>query len=212
MARPTLPSLQSALLVCVGVIALALGAGSLRDDYFWFTPDQLAYRHYQHGDYATALRQARNPLWRATACYRLGDYACAGAAFAGTDSPVADYNLGNAHARNGQLTEALADYARALKRQPDFPAALYNRRLIADLLEARKMRKQADEQGEEPSDEADDTVVDDKGKQGKPGQISIEKLDPKSLEKLWLRNVKTDPAAFLRLRFAGELNAGGAAR
>ena len=44
--------------------------------------------------------------------------------------------------------------------------------------------------------------VDEEGKRGKRGTVEIEKLGPDAIDKLWLRNVRTDPAEFLRARFA----------
>jgi len=39
---------------------------------------------------------------------------------------------------------------------------------------------------------------------GKRGAVEIEKLGPEAIDKLWLRNVRTDPAEYLRARFAAE--------
>lgn len=197
------PSLHAILLAGLAATALTLTMGSLRDDYFWYTPDQLGYRTYLRGDYTGAAHHFQHPAWEAVACYRLGDYVCAGNGFAAGNDAIAGYNLGNAHARAGDLKAALESYQRALQQRSGWPAAIDNQRLVASLITGKNAPR-ASGDGDEPTQAADSSKIDDRGKRGKPGEVSIEKLDPKSLDKLWLRNVRTDPAAFLRLRFAGE--------
>jgi len=41
---------------------------------------------------------------------------------------------------------------------------------------------------------------DEKGKQGKKTQV--QQLDPKKMAEIWMRNIQTTPADFLRRRFA----------
>ena len=208
--QPTrLPLPERALLAMLLLLVAAMAYDTWREEYFWQTADQRGYDDYQQRDYASAERRFQNPQWRAAACYRRGDFSCATEIYAMTEGAEAAYNLGNAlaHSRKpGSLTGALASYQKALSHQPDWPLARHNQRVIAELLIAQNSKKKSDDDGEtgEPNETPDGTVVDDKAKHGKPGEVSIEKLDPNAIEQLWLRNVKTDPAAFLRLRFAAE--------
>ena len=87
--------------------------------------------------------------------------------------------------------------------RPGWREAQENRDLVARLLPRRRLDR-PEEEGAEPSEEPDDMKVDDLGKRGKRGVVEIEKLGPDAIDKLWLRNVRTDPALFLRAKFAAE--------
>jgi Ca-activated chloride channel family protein len=78
---------------------------------------------------------ARDPLWKGSALYRDGQYEEAADAFAHSDETTAHYNRGNALARAGLLREALSAYDAALGAQPQHADALYNRALVARLME-----------------------------------------------------------------------------
>lgn len=212
MQNMRLPLLERALLAAMALVVVVMVYGTWRNEYFWQTPHQRAYDDYQQRDYASAERRFQDPQWKAAACYRRGDFRCAAEIYAMIDNADGAYNLGNALARSraaGSLTAALASCQKAVNDRPDWPQARHNQRVIAELLIAQNSRKKSDDDGDpgEPNEQPDGTVVDDKAKQGKPGEINIEKLDPNAIEQLWLRNVKTDPAAFLRLRFAAEQTA-----
>ena len=207
--------IDSTLLVVMVLVLGTIAWGIWRDEFFWQTPDQRAYDDYLAQDYSSAAARFQNLQWKASTCYRRGDFSCAAKYFAMSDTgdmAEAAYNLGNALAHSGKtgsLTSALASYQTALKHRPGWPLAIHNQRVVVDLLSIQSNRKKSDDETEsgEPNETADGTVVDNRAKHGKPGEVSIEKLDPNSVDQLWLRNVKTDPAAFLRLRFAAELAA-----
>jgi Ca-activated chloride channel family protein len=204
--------LDAALIVALLLVGGVLIVGTLRDEFFWKTPDQLGFDEYRAQNYAAAERHFQNRQWKASACYRRGDYLCAAEYFTTSDNADAAYNRGNALARSGKtgsLTAALTSYQSALKRRPEWAPAIHNQRVVADLLLVQSAKKKSDDDGEpgEPNETADGTVVDNRAKHGKPGEVSIEKLDANSVDQIWLRNIKTDPAAFLRLRFAAEQSA-----
>ncbi|MCJ2089443.1 tetratricopeptide repeat protein [Methylobacterium sp. E-005] len=71
-----------------------------------------------------------DPAWRAAALYEAGRYADAVALFR-TGGRRASYNLGNALAKAGDLTGALAAYDEALRFNPRDADAQANRSLIA---------------------------------------------------------------------------------
>ncbi len=205
--------LDTVLMLALLSVVSVLIFGTLRDEFFWKTPNQLGFDEYLAQDFPAAERHFQNPQWKASACYRRGDYLCAAEYFAmnnDTNRAEAAYNLGNTLARSGKagsLTAALASYQTALKHHPEWALAIHNQRVVADLLLVQHAKKKSDDgdgEASEPNDEAEGTVVDNRAKHGKPGEVSIEKLDANSVDQIWLRNVKTDPAAFLRLRFAAE--------
>ncbi len=209
-------SLDATLALAALLTLLALAVGSWRDPYFWLTPAQRAAHSFATGDYLATARHgavAQRADWQGVACYRLADYVCASEQFS---AAAAAYNHGNALAQRGDYAGALMSYERALQQRPDWLEAAANQRLIAELAERLRPRPPEDGQlaGGEPNQEADQMKFNDQAKHGQAGEVSIEKLDPKALEQLWLRNVSTDPAAFLRLRFAAEsakVSSGGTA-
>ncbi len=132
------------------------------------------------------------------------DFECAVQSFARVDTADGIYNLGVAQTQTGDFAAALAAFERALTARPDWREARENRDLVARLM--AEPRKPGDDAGE-PNDEPDDMKVDEEGKRGKRGTVEIEKLGPEAIDKLWLRNVRTDPAEYLRARFAAESRA-----
>ncbi len=177
--------------------------------FWWRTPDQMAAMHLDNDEFAVAAANFRRPDWRGVACYRAGDWACADAAFALAAAdpawqPEAAFNRGNVAARSGRLAQALAHYDAALALRPHWPAARDNRARVAAAIAAQAQRERQRSDGGEPVQTPDGTVVDEAGKHGKPGRLDVATLDADALQAIWLRNVRTDPAAFLRLRFAQE--------
>lgn len=101
----------------------------------WQRPDQ-------RGAQALAARQPRqaaalfkDPQWRAAAHYRAGDYSAAVTDLEKQSGAVADYNRGNTLAHLGKYQEALNAYEDALKRDPHFKDAAYNRDLVKKWLQ-----------------------------------------------------------------------------
>lgn len=186
-----------------------LPAWTQQPRFWWRTPDEVAATQLDKGDFAVAAAIFGRPDWRGVACYRAGDWACADAAFAlAAADPAwqaeAAFNRGNVAARSGRLTQALAHYDAALASRPDWPAARDNRARVAAAIAAQAQRERQRDEGGEPVLTPDGTVIDESGKHGKPGRLDVATLDADALQAIWLRNVRTDPAAFLRLRFAQE--------
>lgn len=190
---------------------MAIPPWAMQPGYWWQTPVQRGAHAFTQGDWAQAMRhfrQSPQPEWLAAACYRAGDLDGAAASLTAllTESapPHLRYNLGNIEARRGRLASALKHYDAALAAQPDWREAEDNRQLVLHLIAERTRRGEPPDGDGEPNLDPDEIITDEKGKQGKAGTIEIEKLDPKSLAQLWLRQVRNDPGEFLRLRFADE--------
>ncbi|MFJ4145693.1 VWA domain-containing protein [Pseudomonas sp. NPDC089734] len=104
----------------------------------WLRPDQQGQRLLEQHRPAEAAQHFENPQWKGMAFYAAGDYATAAQRFAEGNTAVDHYNRGNALAHSGELEAALDAYEQALERQPNFPAAQYNKALIQSLLDQSK--------------------------------------------------------------------------
>jgi Ca-activated chloride channel family protein len=110
----------------------------------WQRPDQQAARALSAGDYAAAAKAATDPGRRGSAQYKLGNYALALENFSQEQGADADYNRGNALARLGRYTEAVAAYDRAIAQAPSNADAKANKAAV------EAMVKQAQQQPRQP--------------------------------------------------------------
>lgn len=96
----------------------------------WMLP--MAPAGAQDSPWLRTDQQAQRQLERGVEAYRRGDFDAAAEAFAaaGARGAEAQYNLGNALARQGRYDEALAAYDRALSQAPGMEDALANRKVV----------------------------------------------------------------------------------
>jgi Ca-activated chloride channel family protein len=80
----------------------------------WRRPDQVAAQRMDKGEQA----------------YRKGDFANAEAAYAGLPGADAQYNVGNALAKQGRYDEAIAAYDAALRARPGMADAIANKAAV----------------------------------------------------------------------------------
>ncbi|SOY43985.1 VWA domain-containing protein [Cupriavidus taiwanensis] len=168
----------------------------------WLTHDQQGRRAFEQGDFARAATLFDDPMWRGIAQYRAGQYAQAVQSFARVDSAQADYNQGNALARQGQYQQAAARYRQALRRQPQWPAAAANLALMEKLLAQQLPKDKPDsDDGEEPPDLPPDQVKYDAAKPSAPGGKSLQVVLTQDAE-MWIRAIQTTPTDLLQRKFA----------
>ena len=168
---------------------------------FWLTHDQQGRYYFQKGDYRKAAEAFDDPQWRGLALARAGDYESAVNAFALSDSAEAWFNQGNALAHLGKYPEAAQAYQQALKLRTPWREAQENLALVQSLIpKANENDHAKDKREESPNFPPDQVKFDEKGKQGK--KTRIQQLDPAKMADIWMRNIQTTPADFLRRRFA----------
>jgi Ca-activated chloride channel family protein len=166
----------------------------------WLTRDQQGRYYFEKGDYRKAAEKFEDPLWKGVALSSTGDYEGALNVFALSDSAEAWYNQGDALAHLGKYPEARLAYQQALARRHPWPEAKENLALVESLIPKAK-HKDKEQEEEAPNLPPDQMKFDEKGQQGKKTQVRI-KLDPNKMAEIWMRNVQTTPADFLRRRFA----------
>lgn len=185
-----------ALLLAIGLGGQAPNAqaGMLADAFM--TADQQGRWAFERQHYPAAAKQFNDPYWRGLAAYQAAEFKLALASFAKLGSPEAYFYLGNSHARLHHYPQALSAYAEALRLQPEFAQAQFNQALVAEL----QRQFEADQQVA-PDDDPDQEQFDDQGKPGDKGE-KVMLNGPKEVSaELWLRNLNTSPAGFLKQKF-----------
>ncbi len=202
-ARPLILATSLGLLISLLVLWLSLGqppAWAL-----WYSADQYGHGLYQQGRYAEAAARFQQPGWRAAALYGAGDYAAAATLFGQLRSAEGYHNQGNALAQLGHYPLAAISYRKALALQPDLAAAWLNLQLVQQL--AERPAAQVEREGKARLD-ADGLVMDlaPAADEAERQPLTADAgLTQAQLQQLWLGGLNPDPAAFLRLRFAYQL-------
>jgi Ca-activated chloride channel homolog len=169
----------------------------------WMTPDQQGRYYFEKGKYQAAATRFENPMWKGFSLARSADYAAALDQFSLSDTPEAWYNQGNALAHLQKFPEAVHAYEQALQKRPNWPDAEENLKLVRSLIPPPKTD---DDQQELPPDvENGETEMEEKGDQGKKTFQRVP-MDAEKMADIWMRNIQTSPADFLRRRFAIQAN------
>ncbi|MBA2650335.1 MAG: tetratricopeptide repeat protein [Legionella sp.] len=118
----------------------------------WATPDQQAQVLMKKNQVPKAKALFRNKDWSATASYTLGDYKEAAQLF-NHSGENGFYNYGNALARLKQYEQAIKAYDKALALNPKDEDALYNRKLVQELLQQEKQKKDKQKKNQQNKDQ-----------------------------------------------------------
>jgi len=184
------------------VVVAAVATCVIRDDCTLLTPDQQAYRLFADGDYEAAAESFADPMWRGVALFRQGEFEQAAGVFAGFDTPEAAFNQGNALVMQGKYVDAVARYDRALELRPDWEPATVNRNIAAQRAAALE---QTGGEGTGGMLGADEIVFSDAKSPPSEQEEQTDggaPLSDEELRAIWLRQVQTKPADFLRAKFA----------
>ena len=191
----------SGLILAVGLWRCLVAAEACSPTAFLLTADQQGFLHYRQGDYPEAAERFGNPAWRAAALYRAGQFKAAAGIYAGTDTAEGAYNHGNALVLQGLYGEAVDRYDRALSLRPGWTAAEANRRLAA--ARAERLKKEGEDMtgGMLGADEISfEKRANSGGQTEEAGDGAVQSAE--ALRAVWLRQVQTRPADFLRAKFA----------
>lgn len=167
-----------------------------------FTPDQIGYRHFQEENYGAAAQRFTAPQWEAAAHYRNGEFKEAAAILGGYDTPDAAFNHGNSLVMLGKYEEAVQRYERALALKPGWQAAEVNLEIAA--LRAERLKTEGGDMtgGQLEADDIVFTEGKSSANQGDEAEVVSSELSDAEMRAVWLRNVQTRPADFLRSKFA----------
>jgi len=168
----------------------------------WLTRDQQGRRAFERGDFAAAAALFQDPMWRGVAYYRAGQFETAARAFEQLGSTDAQFNLGNALARQQKYQEAAARYQLVLQQRPGWPPAQHNLTLMRQEIARQEQEKQRNKGDEEPPDLKPDKIERDAGKPPPPpGDKPQQGLVQQNAE-MWMRGIQTSPTELLARKFA----------
>lgn len=125
-------------------------------DDLWQTKDQQAQYLFQQEKFQEAKETFQNPDWQAAASYQLGDYEEAAQLFENNQTPDGFYNYGTAKAKQGDFERALEAYNKALEINPDHEDALFNKKLIEDLLKQNQNSQNSDQKKDDSNQDKQD--------------------------------------------------------
>jgi Ca-activated chloride channel family protein len=183
-------SLNWTAIVLLGVLL----APTQADANPFLTPDQQGRWAFEHHHYPEAAARFVDPYWKGIAAYNAADYDLAQATFAALNTPQAAFYLGNIHVRRFKFDDAIAAYQHALQLQPVFPQA------SANLALAIALKKDTESAEKNTPEVKPDEVKFDKAP-GK-GQSKAIQAEQANNDALWLQNLTTSPANFLRRKFS----------
>ena len=197
---------HSLLIFFASVLMFGFPAPAQSSDFefmnLWMTPDQQGRYYFENGNYDEAAKRFKDPLWKGVSYYADGDFEAAIGEFAKVNTPEGYFNLGNAYAHNKNYEHAVKCYDTALKLSPDYHEVRINRDIVQALIEKKKKEEDEQEQQGDPSFEPDEIKFDEKGKKGKKGEIEQSMFTEEQIAEMWMRNIQTSPADFLRMKFA----------
>jgi Ca-activated chloride channel family protein len=185
-------------------VAVVVMAVDQRPWLNWFlTADQQGEIMFSNKQFEEAATTFAEPSRSGAAWFRAGHFEQAARAFARVDSAAAHYNRGNALVMQGEYQAAMAAFDQALDRRPDWTEAIGNREIAR--LRAERLELEGGDMtgGKMEADEFDFEFNGAKG-EGQPDTTAEQgqTLNDAQVQALWLRRVQTEPADFLRARFA----------
>jgi Ca-activated chloride channel family protein len=197
--RPTIGVLIAGLL-------LALSGCEASPEALFLTPDQRGERAFAAGDFASAAQLFEDPVWKGTALYRAEQFDEALDQFARVDSPGSWFARGNALAHTERYEEAIAAYEHALELDPTLAAATANIDYLQPFLPLNLEGGVTGTVGRDAA--ADDVVFDADAEraadEGRDTTADGGMLTEDQVADLWLQQVNTSPAAFLRAKFRAQ--------
>ncbi len=105
---------------------------------FLLNNEQEGLAYFNQAQYDKALQKFKNPDWRGCSLYKQNQLEEALKEFEKSENPEAIYNKGVILTKLCRYQEALAAFDKALKLNQQNADALYNKQIIADLLERAK--------------------------------------------------------------------------
>lgn len=137
----------------VGFIAQPKPASAAESEWgwndLWLNNNQQGQQLLQQEKHSEAASRFEDPRWKAAAQYKAGQYQESAKTLENLNTAEDHYNRGNALTQAHQFEEAMEAYDQALKIDPDFEDAQYNKAIAEEL----KKQKEQQEQNQQNSDQ-----------------------------------------------------------
>jgi len=143
--------MRSLMIACLSFFFANVYAFNWTD--LWLTQNQQAQIKMNKGQFKQAEATFQRSDWRGTAAYRAGNYGQAVKHYSTLHTESGFYNEGNALAHLGKYEEAIKAYNAALALNPKHEDALFNRKLVQDLLKKNKNQQNQNQQGKNQQDQ-----------------------------------------------------------
>ncbi|MEZ9739872.1 VWA domain-containing protein [Vibrio splendidus] len=144
----------------------------------WKTDDQVGYQLYQDEDFQQAAEQFEQQEWKGIAQYKAGDFEAAEQTLQGLSGEDARYNLANAQAKQGKYDQAIEEYQRIIKNNPEHAYAKKNLEIVEQAQKQQQQQQQQQQQDDsEPKDQNEQDQQDQQGQQGQQNDSSQSSQD-----------------------------------
>lgn len=169
--------------------------------------DYQGWRLLEAGEPQAAAERFADPRWRAAAHYRAGQFEQAARAPAAAPDADANYNRGNALAKQGKLTEALAAFEQALIPNALDADTRENRDLVLRLLKQQSEAPNSGAGGAAPPPPGKVPVA---GGRAPPApdpaqsQAGAAEREAARVAEQWLRGIPDQPGSLLRRKLQAE--------
>lgn len=133
----------------------------------WESRNQQAYEFMKDKKPKQAAETFEDERWKGAAYYRAGDYENAVKTLNESESIDDQYNKANSLAQLGKLDEAISEYEKVIKRNPQHADAQYNRDLLKKFLE---QQEQQSGEGQDKQDNQDQQQEQQQAQDSQNGQ------------------------------------------
>jgi len=139
-------------------------ANALEWNDLWQTKNQQAETAFKQGEFDKAANLFEARQWQATSQFKSGNFADAANNFDQESSINSLYNHATSLAKNNDLQTSLDAYNKLLEKQPEHEDALFNKKIVEDML------KQQEQQNQENKDQQSDQEKKDQESQDSESQ------------------------------------------
>lgn len=197
LSKPVLYSMVSTIVIAAVLICYLL-TGSLSI----LSPDRQGFTLFRKQRYQEASVHFTDPLWIGASLFKAGSFDRAATIYAGYDTSVSAFNQGTCLIMMGKYEDAASRLTRALEINPGWPEAETN--LALARARAEMLKKEGGDMtgGQLGADEIVFTKTKSSNDDAVEETVDGQKLSDAEMRAIWLRNVQTKPADFLRAKFA----------
>lgn len=149
LIRQPLNQLMNVLLPSLLILTLASASKPVKAIEWkdlWSTKDQQAQKAFDKGEFDKAANLFEEKQWQATSQFKSGQFAEAANNFDPTTSDDSLYNHATSLAKAEKLQESLDAYNQLLEKQPEHEDALFNKKIVEELLKQQEQQKQDQQQ------------------------------------------------------------------